>query len=109
MNPEIKTKWLEALRSGKYKQGVRVLRSIHDDYCCLGVLCDLIAPEKWVKPDYGNSMFFRSNYGDKKSHFPPDEVRNAAGLSLENGDTLAAKNDDGQSFEQIAKFIEENL
>jgi len=109
VNPEIKTKWLEALRSGKYQQGVRVLRSIHDDYCCLGVLCNLIAPEKWGNPDYGTGMFFMSDNGDKKRYFPPDEVRNAAGLSLENGDTLAGKNDEGQSFEQIAKFIEENL
>lgn len=48
MNPEIKTKWVEALRSGKYKQGKKSLRSREGDkYCCLGVLCDLYAANKW--------------------------------------------------------------
>jgi hypothetical protein len=111
MNPEIKTKWLEALRSGKYKQGNRVLRKTTDDqdeYCCLGVLCDLISPEKWHKPEIGTWVAFLSTNGDKKRHFPPDEIMRVAGLSTENGDTLAGKNDEGESFEEIAKYIEEN-
>lgn len=45
MNPEIKERWLEALRSGKYKQGQKLLRARDVDgneyHCCLGVLCDL--------------------------------------------------------------------
>ncbi len=44
MNSVIKAKWLNALRSGKYKQGTRALRS-KDKYCCLGVLSDLYAKE----------------------------------------------------------------
>ena len=109
MNTEIKTKWLEALRSGKYQQGRGILRSVNNEYCCLGVLCDLVAPDKWTKPEKGTAMFFMSNNGDKKLHFPPDSVMRAAELSIDNGDILAARNDDGQSFEEIANFIEENL
>ena len=44
MNPTIKAQWLEALRSGEYKQGREYLRQSNKDtvlYCCLGVLCDL--------------------------------------------------------------------
>lgn len=42
MNPDIKALWLEALRSGEYKQGVGVLHNeTEDTYCCLGVLCDV--------------------------------------------------------------------
>lgn len=33
---ELNTKWLEALRSGKYKQGQGYLQTI-EGYCCLGV------------------------------------------------------------------------
>jgi hypothetical protein len=44
MNPEIKAKWVAALRSGEYKQGRGQLRS-EDRFCCLGVLCDLHAKE----------------------------------------------------------------
>jgi len=44
MNPEVKKKWVEALKSGKYKQGQRALHLKTSDgsfFCCLGVLCDL--------------------------------------------------------------------
>ena len=46
MNQEIKQKWVEALRSGKYKQTTYVLRR-EDSYCCLGVLCDIAGRGKW--------------------------------------------------------------
>lgn len=45
MNKRIKKLWVNALRSGKYKQGTGQLR--RDDpkdgsvHCCLGVLCEL--------------------------------------------------------------------
>ncbi|NBQ68164.1 MAG: hypothetical protein EBU46_04735, partial [Nitrosomonadaceae bacterium] len=45
MKAEIKQRWLNALRSGKYKQGEGSLRQLDNEgkpqYCCLGVLCDL--------------------------------------------------------------------
>lgn len=41
MNPEIKAKWVAALRSGKYKQGRGRLKNTNNEYCCLGVLCAL--------------------------------------------------------------------
>lgn len=46
MSPELKTRWLEALRSGEYKQGRAYLRK-DDKFCCLGVLCDLIDSTQW--------------------------------------------------------------
>lgn len=41
MDPELKKKWVEALRSGRYKQGTEMLRSLDDEFCCLGVLCEV--------------------------------------------------------------------
>ena len=36
----LKKAWVEALRSGKYKQGRLALYDKHNEsYCCLGVLC----------------------------------------------------------------------
>ena len=35
-----RTSWLEALRSGKYKQTKNTLRT-PEGFCCLGVLCDI--------------------------------------------------------------------
>lgn len=56
---EIKTKWLEALRSGTYKQTDGVLRRYTDPqslaqapetmgYCCLGVLAEVVQPGSTV-------------------------------------------------------------
>lgn len=51
MNPEVKAKWIAALRSGNYKQTQYHLRDDYG-YCCLGVLCDIYASEhqdaEWV-------------------------------------------------------------
>jgi hypothetical protein len=41
MKPEVKTAWVEALRSGEYNQGQELLVEPGVGYCCLGVLCDL--------------------------------------------------------------------
>jgi hypothetical protein len=38
--PELKARWVAALRSGKYEQGEEFLRN-NGKYCCLGVLCEL--------------------------------------------------------------------
>ena len=47
MKQEIKEKWVSALRSGEYKQGKEGLR-IYNEFCCLGVLCDLYIKETGV-------------------------------------------------------------
>ena len=44
MNQQIKEKWVAALRSGQYKQGLGKLES-NGRYCCLGVLCEISKEE----------------------------------------------------------------
>jgi hypothetical protein len=46
MDKEIKQKWVEALRSGKYKQGEGALKR-GNKYCCLGVLCSITSSKNW--------------------------------------------------------------
>lgn len=44
MDAELKTKWVEALRSGKYKQGEGYLSRVDngaEKFCCLGVVFDI--------------------------------------------------------------------
>lgn len=41
MNPDIKANWITSLTNGEYHQGTGELRTVKDEYCCLGVLCDL--------------------------------------------------------------------
>lgn len=45
MNQEIKRKWIQALRSGAYKQGKNMLQSSKGEFCSLGVLCDIFVKE----------------------------------------------------------------
>lgn len=44
-------KWIVALRSGKYRQGLRQLR-MNGAYCCLGVACDISGLGEWRQSFY---------------------------------------------------------
>lgn len=118
MNTEVKEKWISALRSGKYKQGIRSLRTEHG-YCCLGVLCDLYSQEhnkEWRFQDVWS-------FYDSLCFLPPD-VEQWAGLNSSNPsvkipvddenkyfyhEPLSDLNDSGYSFEQISNIIEQQL
>ena len=43
--------WVDALRSGGWKQGVSALRTPSDGFCCLGVQADLVCAEAWTGAD----------------------------------------------------------
>lgn len=133
MNPEVKDKWLTALRSGKYEQGKQRLQTADGKFCCLGVLCDLYAKEtgtKWTKikndslvnickcdscREANNNSGLTIAFMDKDS-YPPDEVVAWAGLPSHNPDavflddgvmSLSLANDlKGQTFSDIADAIE---
>lgn len=120
MNPEVKTLWVNALRSGDYEQGTHVLRrnateaETISEYCCLGVLCEL-AVKANIIPEARYDGFYYT-YGvtdDKHSAYLPRIVMRWAGLNDENPvcgtDNLVTLNDGGYSFEQIADAIEANL
>ena len=99
MNQEIKKKWVDALRSGKYKQGRGRLKA-SGKFCCLGVLCSVVRAKNWV----GDALL-------------PSHVRAKAGLDCYNPGveyhrhqiSLAELNDNGTSFAEIAGLIEEQL
>lgn len=104
MDAELKTKWLEALRSGKYTQGTSQLRSTKDEYCCLGVLCNVIDPEKWVENHNENYCW------GGRAGFVPDITKEQIGLNKPDENHLAEMNDmDMASFSNIADYIEQNL
>lgn len=108
MEKEIAKDCVKALRSGKYKQAKGMLKSNLGGYCCLGVLCDISGLGEWKDDGYfeNNSLL-------------PDEVKEWSGVSSYRGffsvdssgnpnSNLASKNDDGSTFEEIAKIIEKN-
>lgn len=114
MNADVKKKWLDALRSGKYQQGYGRLRTNEGGYCCLGVLCDVLAPEDWVKTEPDNSG---QHWEHKVSRcYLPNSITQQAeiptcrpGSTLLTEGELATLNDKGCGFEEIAQWIEVNL
>lgn len=103
MNPDIKRRWVGALRSGKYQQGRGCLRATSDDgtveHCCLGVLSELWSEE--TGEDF-----------DGERTFLPEPVRIWAGLRRAapraQSQFLAVLNDRGKPFDEIADLIEQD-
>ena len=117
MDPHWKKKWVDALRSGEYLQGKGCLRR-RTSYCCLGVLTDLAIREGAVKGDWrpfgmGGGYESGDDYPEVTASALPLEVQVATGVVGEYpraGEwTLAAWNDTGSTFPEIADLIEEYL
>lgn len=78
MNTELIQEWVDALRSGDYKQTSGVLGRERDgerSYCCLGVLCQVaVGHDIIAEPDvHGREL----QYANFASTMPPPEVRQA--------------------------------
>lgn len=123
MHAEIAELWTTELRSGRFTQGWNALRSSQDEYCCLGVLCE-IAVREGVIPAAMQPYRLRDYvYGvssgdwhrnDRSNSVLPHVVMEWAGIStgvgiLANGSMLTTINDDGTSFADIADIIDANV
>lgn len=111
MNKDIKKRWLDALRSGKYKQGVGALRKRGYKFCCLGVLCDIVKPSSWTICR-GTICYQMGN----STGLPPKEVLEVCGIVDDFfgfdgiGFRLTTMNDsENKTFNEIADFIEEKI
>jgi hypothetical protein len=106
MKPEIKQLWLEALRSGNYKQGRGRLCIVYPHetlYCCLGVLEDLHDKTDPTKISVLRNYMYLSG-----------ETIKWAGLDNRNPyvgqKKLSYMNDSSEmNFNQIADEIEKHL
>lgn len=118
LNP-VALKWIKALRSGKYKQGVESLAVVEDGkvkgYCCLGVLCELAVDEGIIKKHQNKHCIRYGGNKTGKTDVLPLKVQKWAGLRTNDGDLvdvwgstpLTGWNDDHEkSFKWIAKYIE---
>lgn len=110
--PTVKTKWLEALRSGKYKQTIGKLRK-PNGFCCLGVLYDVTSKNKWDndKDQYctisGSDSNLNSADVSKNLIKVLDQPLKNDVDSIQG--YLAENNDRGWGFKKIANWIEKNL
>lgn len=110
MPRELKQKWLDALRSGKYAQGQNRLRTNDDKYCCIGVLCDVMGKE-WRSELTDDGQPF---WADAEKVILKETVE--AGLCASNDHAtgyflrkLADMNDSGSTFAAIAAYIENHV
>lgn len=116
MNEDIKAAWVKALRSGEYRQGTGRLRSVDDEFCCLGVLCDVVKKDErspfhkawhWFK---GLSAWIFGKPEDRtagSNAFLPTAVHEWVGLEAGHTQVLMRMNDfERRSFDEIADWIE---
>jgi hypothetical protein len=130
MKPEYKERWIKALESGEYQQGVGALKmkdvtvqgKACTSFCCLGVLADLVKSEipgaRWGDtPIDEQGQFEFIGPTSTADCVLPRDVMALVGLIDDNPNvphggelvSLAALNDAGASFARIATLIKEHL
>jgi hypothetical protein len=131
MEPELKAKWLDALRSSeKYVQAQQKMYDGEDEQgrmrmCCLGVLEHLCGTSMkdfiTMKEDYDSDTcrFVQLPYDIPSGRKSPEKLLQQSGMFplIKTGVTracdlehhLASMNDNGESFEEIAQFIDETI
>jgi hypothetical protein len=102
--------WAQKLRSGLFKQGKHNLRTISEEYCCLGVAAclmqELKLTDKTWEPELSETGCLKI-YGSSSLLSP--EMYSL--IWYESGEyrqvELSHMNDDGSTFSEIADFLEE--
>lgn len=112
MDKELKAKWVEALRSGRYQQAREVLYD-GNGYCCLGVLLCVWGGGEWQDDhnyfyaDGGFEEELEGDLGKLSGVLLGDGVPEGRLIELNDGNT--AKGLEQQPFSVIADYIEKHL
>lgn len=92
---DLQEKWLKALESGEYEQGVGQLKR-EDKYCCLGVACEVMGIEySGFHPglsEAAGELVGLTSFGDPK----------------DDSYSLTYLNDNGKTFKEIAEIVRSN-
>ena len=134
MKPEIKAKWVEALRSGDFKQGKGYLNNRDDNsFCCLGVLCEINADKRFNKipvivnkkndkektivatsfriiddsSETESSIFYLTK--NNMEYFGLDATQCQSLMDMNDGVETVVELVTPKTFNEIADWIEENL
>ena len=101
--------WVDALRSGKYKQTKETLKGELPEggvgYCCLGVLADIMGYEIEVETYIGGGEWLKYETEGPK-HIYEDFKASAGGDFV---DLLMRHNDNGMPFRKISDIIEREM
>lgn len=113
MHPDWRKRWIDALRSGKYKQTTRALRRFDTidingqdpRYCCLGVLCEISGQGSWVGAFYRTEG--KLNVSSSTTSLP-SALANLTELGARAQDLLIEMNDvQALTFLQIADALDQ--
>jgi len=103
---ELRVAWLEALRSGEYKQGTGVLCNLQNQYCCLGVLCEVAGVPKEEDKEEGAFTFDGERAALSQHLTEKVGLYDYLGISKDGNKCLSALNDHGVPFSEIADALE---
>jgi hypothetical protein len=95
--------WIDDLLSGKYKQGRYVLKTRNGTYCCIGVACERAGVVNIENQATSTHQIMDFVYGINTSlaEEPEDNRFSYTGECA----SLAAMNDSGSTFEEIAALL----
>lgn len=118
---KLQKKWIEALEGGQYEQGQGLLRlekiqykenscEIKNEFCCLGVLCDLDGITwdcDWDSADLSQTgrVVQKYNAGNHGRYTIDGLLREKVGLNSDDLSKVISMNDAGRSFKSIAKTL----
>lgn len=105
MKADIEDLWVQALLSGDYEQGKDRLVDTDENWCCLGVLCDLAVESGAVPGLIRYKDHFKTSPNDRHDNMPPPSVYEWAGLDEGEAMFLSDLNDQGTPFSAIATVI----
>lgn len=126
LKPEVKAEWIAALEGGKYIQCSSSLRLKNGEttrHCCLGVLCEIYLKHNpndasWLPQVDGRDLFVSRSSANNLSlsnevfewavETTVDLVISKRDFVIE-GDSLASRNDTGETFHEIADLIKKHL
>ena len=104
MNQQIKQQWVEALRSGTYRQCQDHMHK-RDTFCVLGVLCDIYMQARSQHWEQNHELYsYGGLYGT-----PPLRVQQWAGIHNRDMVAVQSRNDNGMPFHKLADWIDVNL
>lgn len=115
LNKPLLKKWVEELRSGKYKQAKNVLYDkTTGGMCCLGLLCKIQGRDMEKIGPLENTSTLTDYKERPVCHDGEDydgtinTMKNySAGLGFYEQKNLAEMNDEGKTFPEIADCVEE--
>jgi hypothetical protein len=99
-------KWVEELRSGKWKQTTAMLQN-QDSFCCLGVACKLFIPDTKQRTDIGGELRGGTPLCQPAAPKWLQQIDLEFKTKLGIGQTLTDINDSGKTFPEIADLLEE--